>query len=212
MEVNVMTQEETERLAALEDVIRKDLKGFVRVGLALKEIRDGRLYRGKYTAWKDYLKSEWDISKAYSDYHIRAADIVGLLENAHHGGHFEGEDFSDTFKFSIPQNERQARPLSLLSVEQIPEAWKTVMQMTNGRPTALVVTKVVQEILEQQIEENKDGLQKTIIKEVTVPDDFAEQFAKLIEVLSMYRKSGWRDFNRKKALEFVDSVKEYLNS
>lgn len=212
MEVNVMTQEETDRLAALEDVIRKDLKGFVRVGLALKEIKEKKLYRGKYTVWKDYLKAEWDIGMAYGDYHIKAADIVGLLENSHHGGNFEGEDFSDTFEFSLPQNERQARPLALLSDKQIPEAWKTVMQMTNGRPTAMVVTKVVQDILERQIEENKDGLQKTIIKEVTVPDDFAEQFAKLIEVLSMYRKSGWRDFNRKKALEFVDSVKEYLNS
>ena len=213
MEVNVMTQEETERLVELEAVIRKDLKGFVRVGLALKEIKEKKLYRGKYTAWKDYLKAEWDIGMAYGDYHIKAADIVMLLENSHNCGNSDENNVHDCGHFDLlPKNEAQTRPLALLSEEQIPDAWKTVLSLTGGKPTALAVTKVVQGILEAQLEDDKGGLQQTIIKEVTVPDDFAEQFAKLIEVLAMYRKAGWRDFNRKKALEFVDSIKEYLNS
>lgn len=212
MKINVMTQEDTARLAELEAVIKKDLKGFVRVGMALKEIRDNKLYRGKYTTWKDYLKNEWDISKSYGEYHIKASDIVGLLENVHNCGHFEGEDFSDTFEFSLPTNEAQTRPLALLTEEQIPRAWKEVMLRTNGKPTALAVTKVVQDILEAQLEEGKSGLQKNLVKEVTVPDDFSEQFNKLIEVLALHRKSGWKEFNKKKALEFLKAIEEYLRS
>ena len=212
MELDLMSQDETDRLAELEAVIKKDLKGFVRVGIALKEIRDKKLYRGRYTTWKDYLKNEWDISKSYGEYHIKASDIVGLLENVHNCGHFEGEDFSDTFEFSLPKNEAQARPLALLSDEQIPKAWKEVMQRTNGKPTALAATKVVQEILEAQLEQEKKGVQQSLIKEVTVPDDFSEHFTRLIEVLDIHRKSGWKNFNRKKALEFVQAVESYLKS
>ena len=213
MEVNVMTSEETARLAELEAVIKKDLKGFVRVGRALKEIKEKKLYRGKYATWKDYLKNEWDISKSNGNYHIRASEIIGILENGHSCGRFEG------VKFSPPRNEAQARPLGLLSdddgklnEEQILEAWKEVMQQTNGRATALVITKVVQNHLEAQLDEEKKGLQKNLPKEVNIPEDFSEQFNRLIEVLSMHRKGGWKEFNRKKALEYLHALEEYLNS
>jgi len=258
MEISVMSKEETKRLAELEAVIEKDLKGFLRVGMALKEIRDGRLYRGKYTQWKDYLKAEWDISRAYAHRYIAAYDVVenirvsynkmlpignilppvesapydkmlpigNILSPVESG---VGDTTTDSeneqdkaasalglaqvsLGFAIPKNEAQARPLTLLSSEQQAEAWKTVLQMTNGEVTALAVNKVVQAILEAQLDEDKGEIQEKITKEVSVPEDFSEQFSKLIEILDIYRKSGWREFKRKKALEYLRAIEEYLKS
>jgi len=213
MELNLMSPEETDRLAELEAIIKRDMQGFVRVGLALKEIFDKNLYRGKYTTWKDYLKAEWDMGKSYADYQIKAAGTIGNLEEKFHNcGTFESEEFDYTVDFILPKNEAQTRPLTLLSKEQQPDAWKLAVLITNGKPTALAVTKVVQEILEAQLDEDKKGLQDRLPKEVNIPDDFSEQFNRLIEVLSMHRKSGWKEFNRKKALEYLHALEEYLNS
>lgn len=48
-EVQRLTAPETEQLKRLEGVVRKDLKAFVRVGNALAEIRERRIYRLKGT-------------------------------------------------------------------------------------------------------------------------------------------------------------------
>ena len=203
MELNLMSPEETSRLAELEEVIKADIKGFIRVGMALKEIRDSHLYRAKHTTWKDYLREEWDLSKAYGNYQIAASDVVDhLKEMTTNGGHLP-----------LPQNERQTRPLILLEdPEQQVAAWKEAVTRSGGKVTALAVMKVVMEILEAKKDEEKSGIQKRIDKEVSVPDDFSNQLTKLIEILALYRKSGWKGFNRKKALEFVAAIEQYLKS
>ena len=61
----LMTTEEETRLEELETIIKEDLRGFIRVGMALQEIKKTRLYRGKYNEWKDYLKAEWEIGRAH---------------------------------------------------------------------------------------------------------------------------------------------------
>jgi len=201
---DLMSPEETGRLAELEEVIKEDIKGFLRVGMALKEIRDSHLYRAKYTTWKDYLREEWDLSKSYGEYQIAATDVVeNLKANVHNCGHFN----------ILPKNEAQARPLTLLEdPEQQVAAWKEAVTRSGGKVTALAVMKVVMEILEAKKDEEKSGIQKDIIKEVTVPDDFSNQLTKLIEIMSMHRKSGWKGFNRKKALEFINAIEQYLKS
>ena len=203
MELNLMSPEETSRLAELEEVIKADIKGFIRVGMALKEIRDSHLYRAKHTTWKDYLREEWDLSKAYGNYQIAASDVVDhLKEMTTNGGHLP-----------LPQNERQTRPLILLEdPEQQVAAWKEAVTRSGGKVTALAVMKVVMEILEAKKDEEKSGIQKRIDKEVSVPDDFSNQLTKLIEIMSMHRKSGWKGFNRKKALEFINAIEQYLKS
>jgi len=220
MAMELMSKEETARLDELEAVIKQDLKGFIRVGMALKEIRESRLYKGKYAAWPDYLKSEWDISKSYANYQIESSDVVmNLQENGHNCGHFETdkpqknaimEALFDDIPF--PRNEAQARPLALLAPVQQVSAWEQVLRRTGGRVTAAAVTKVVQEILEGRLFEEKNLLKKDIAKEVSVPDDFSEQFTLLIEIMDLHRKAKWKGFNRKKAIEFVHAVEAYIKS
>ena len=72
----LMTTEEETRLEELETIIKEDLRGFIRVGMALQEIKKTRLYRGKYNEWKDYLKAEWDLGRRIADYQIEAYFVV----------------------------------------------------------------------------------------------------------------------------------------
>ncbi|MCF8112792.1 MAG: hypothetical protein K9K21_02945 [Desulfotignum sp.] len=246
MEVKVMSPEETDRLAELEAAVRKDLKGFLRVGMALKEIRDQKLFRGKAVTWEDYLKQVWDFSKAYGNRYIAAynvvenivitqAKLVNTDKTAPMGAVSEnakmtpmGVILDDEEKPSsdvvlkesampswaqetlLPQNERQARPLTLLSPEQQTAVWQRVLLETGGKPTALAVRKRVEEILDAQLDETKEGIQKRVTKDVSIPEDFSQQFAKLLEILSMYRKSGWKEFNRKQALDYVKAIEDFL--
>ncbi|HEX6762895.1 MAG TPA: hypothetical protein VF094_08855 [Gaiellaceae bacterium] len=45
---------ESARLAELEHVVEQGLQTFVEVGLALAEIRDGRLYRATHSTFAEY--------------------------------------------------------------------------------------------------------------------------------------------------------------
>ena len=200
MELDLMSPDETSRLAELEEVIKADIKGFIRVGMALKEIKEKRLYRSKQVTWELYLKNEWDIGKSYADYKMRAVDVLENLKQ------------TSTMVEVLPKNERQIRPLTLIPPDQQAAAWKKAISRSGGKVNALAVMKEVKEILEAKKDEEKSGIQKDIVKEVTVPDDFSNQLTKLIEIMSMHRKSGWKGFNRKKALEFINAIEQYLKS
>lgn len=203
MSSDLMSPEENKRLAELEEVIKADIKGFIRVGMALKEIRENRLYRARYATWELYLKEEWDLTKTHANRQISAFDVVENINRS--------EEMTPIGV--IVKNEAQARPLTLLEdPEQQVDAWRVAVARSGGKVTALAVMKVVMEILESQRELERGGIQEKIIKEVSVPDDFSNQFNKLIEVLALYRKSGWKNFNRKKALEFVNAIELYLKS
>ena len=261
VEIELLEPAEAQRLEELETIISRDIKGFLRVGMALKEIKEKQLYRGKYATWKQYLREEWDISKSYGHRYIEAYNVVenlklnfnerlpmgnllendklnpnkrlpigNLLENdkldlnksAPMGALLEEEsgpegsssvfDPVDSVDLILPRNERQARPLTLLPPEQQATAWQQVVKKTDGKVTALAVAKVVQDILDAKREKERQEVQKKIAKEVTVPDDFSEQFNRLIGILALYRKARWNGFNRKRALEYLHAIEDYLNA
>lgn len=211
-----MSPEEENRLKELEDIIKKDLNGFVRVGMALKEIRVARLYRSKYTTWKDYLKAEWDMGMRIAEYQVKAFEIVeNLKQNAHNCAPFENsttaeEEIGSDIIEVLPRNEAQVRPLALLPPVQQITAWTQAVTRTNGKVTALEVNKVVEEILEKKKHQEKITLQKKVTREVDVPDDFTEAFRAILTVIDKHRSARWKDFKRKKAIEFVKALEQYL--
>jgi hypothetical protein len=84
-----------------ERTIARGLKSFVEVGMALKEIRDRRLYRQLYSTFEEYCARRWDFSRPRA-YELCAASevIADLSANA-------------DIKL-LPENEAQARPLTRL--------------------------------------------------------------------------------------------------
>jgi len=54
-----LTVPERGRFAALEQVVEKNLNGFIEIGDALREIKASELYREKFKTWEGYLADRW---------------------------------------------------------------------------------------------------------------------------------------------------------
>ncbi|HEY2301818.1 MAG TPA: hypothetical protein VGH66_07990, partial [Acidimicrobiales bacterium] len=91
----------------LEAVIEADVAAFVRVGLALAEVRDRELWRPGYVSWTHYCEERWGFSRFRAHRLISGAEIAEALPIGQR-----------------PTSERQARELGRLNPEDRPAAWE----------------------------------------------------------------------------------------
>ena len=74
--MQVVAKSRKQRLRACENVLAEHMEEFVRVGLALKEIRDDHLYKeGGFDHFKDYCRKKWEIGTNYANKIISSADL-----------------------------------------------------------------------------------------------------------------------------------------
>ena len=99
-----LTKGEQTRLTALEEVVEEGLGTFVQVGLALKSIRDKRLYQDQDETFEGYCRKRFDLSRPHAYRLIDAANVVEVV--------------SPIGDIDPPQNEAQARELTKLANEQ----------------------------------------------------------------------------------------------
>lgn len=126
-----LTDSEEKRLAALEVTIESGLKVFFEVGTALLEIRDSRLYRRDYKKFEDYCRVRWQLKQSRAYQLMDAASVVGNLESSTNGG-------------TLPDNERQTRPLTQLAPEEQVLVWQVVTDTAPaGKVTEAHVRSVV---------------------------------------------------------------------
>ena len=71
-----LSLEETQRLNICEAVIQDGLETFVKVGNALLEIRDLKLYRKDFGTFEDYCRQRWKMVRRQADRLIQAAEVV----------------------------------------------------------------------------------------------------------------------------------------
>lgn len=221
----IPSEAEIERLKVLEGVIVKGIKAMFEMGMAMKEIRDTRLYRIRCDNWREYCRQVWDMGKAYVDYQIAAADVIkNLKENAHHGGHlltdkgtYKVQDWDENlgeFTAKLPANERQARPLTLLSPAEQIVAWERVVEATEAsgqKITAVVVDTVVRNMLNEKDQQKKNYMQRDIEKKV--PEDFGKVFNELIEAIDRYKSMKWKGIDRKMIVAYIRQLEaEFLDA
>jgi hypothetical protein len=76
------------RLIELETLIESEQRSFYKIGKALKQIRDERLYRDLlFESFEAYLKSRWDMSRSQAYRLIEAARIIDNLSASRSRGH-----------------------------------------------------------------------------------------------------------------------------
>lgn len=75
VQVAKLTMQETDRLQALETVVGNGKEAFVKVGCALAEIRDDRLYRESFDTFEEYCVTRWQFKRNYANKLIVAAGI-----------------------------------------------------------------------------------------------------------------------------------------
>lgn len=122
---------ELQRLTQLETEIGEGLKTFIKVGSALLEIRDTRLYRLNYGTFEEYCQERWNIARRTAYQLMDAAEVV---ENVRHGAQI------------LPTTERQVRPLTQLTPEDQVIVWQRATETAaNGKVTAAHVQNVADE-------------------------------------------------------------------
>lgn len=130
-----MQQNETVKLRHLETVIESGVKVFYELGKALKEIKEGKLYRLTHSTFEEYCEQKWGLSKAYMNRTIQSCEVV---ENLTPMGAI------------IPMNERQTRPLaSLVNPEHQREVWQRII---NKNPEKITEKIIEEEVLRFKVE------------------------------------------------------------
>jgi hypothetical protein len=120
-----LSTNESARLRDCEKVIENFFQAFIKVGNALFEIRDSRLYRQTHSTFEAYCRERWTMSRPRAYQLIDAAQMTKNLS---------------TLVDKQPTSERQVRPLAKLEPEQQKEAWQ-IATANNSHPTAKAVAE-----------------------------------------------------------------------
>ncbi|MBD2019163.1 hypothetical protein H6F43_03060 [Leptolyngbya sp. FACHB-36] len=129
--VEVLTVEEKIELSQLEERVERGLRAFCEAGLALRQIRDNRLYRESYDVFEDYCRDRWDLGKSYAYELIAAAEVQ--------------ENLSGTPDAPQLTSVSQARPIAGLPPEQQVEVVQAAVAET-GKLTAATVTAAAERL------------------------------------------------------------------
>ena len=205
---DALTAEQKDRLNHLEGVIKKNFRGFVEVGLALKAIRDERLYIASHLTFEQYCRDKFELSRKVSYDKINAAEVVDLLSSTQ-----EDSDSAVDVEFvtncdidAAPETEIQpleshARKLAELPPEDRPDAWKRACQRgieRHGRVTAKTVAEVVAEALGKRTEEaiatakKCTNVSKKTNREIEFVDPaFTKALNTFLEEISAARIRNW---------------------
>lgn len=145
-EITPLSSRERTLLAELERRIVSEFSAFHRVGMALAEINERRLYRETHRTFETYCKNLWDMARGTAYRYIAAAEVfenVSTLET----------NTEETMAIRLPLNESQVRPLTRLKPEQQVTVWRSVVDTVGpGRKiTASLVNKAVKGFLGEKV-------------------------------------------------------------
>jgi len=128
------SEEQTDRLH-LERIIERS---FYEAGIALKQLRDRRLYRSTHKTFDEYCQDRFGYSSRRQPYLlIEAAAIVDNLK-----------DECDPMDHILPINERQVRPLTKLEPDEQRQAWQMAVEKAGNKvPSSTIVQDIVQRII-----------------------------------------------------------------
>jgi hypothetical protein len=130
------------RLDELTGVVREGLDSFVRVGHALMQIKEDRLWREKSVSFEAFCQVEFRFTRRHADRMIQAAQVVEDIS-------VQSESLDPGVQIEKPGGEKVVRPLSDVEPEKRAEVWKEAVETAPkdkaGKPkvTAKHVQKVV---------------------------------------------------------------------
>jgi hypothetical protein len=175
------------RLMELEGVIESERRGFYKIGKALKEIRDDRLYRQLlFESFDAYLRERWDMSKSHAYRLIEACRVIDNLSPL-------GE--------VLPENEAQLRPLGHLNPFDQRRIWRDFLaagMALNARNIKRFVSKYV-------------GAEKARIDLINViSTSYKEAVMAMLEQIRLAGCEGWRSTSREAGLFWLRVMKEKI--
>lgn len=171
----------------LEAVIESERRCFYKIGKALREIRDGRLYRDLlYVSFENYVKKRWDIGKSHA-YRLIEASIV--LDNLSPVGDV------------LPENEAQLRPLGHLNPFDQRKIWRDFLsaglELNAGN---------IQRFVSNFVKDSKTRLDLTD----TISTAYKDAVMTMLEQIKIAAEEDWRSTSREAALLWLRVMKEKI--
>jgi hypothetical protein len=139
---------ERNKLKQLEKIVADDMGRFIRVGMALAEIRDLRLYRETHTTFEAYCRNKFDMLRAHAYRLISQASVVNEL--------------SPIGDIPKPQNEAQARELAKAPKEKRVEVMKLVAAKVGDGPLTAKAIQVAVHAVKGASTANRNGSGKHV--------------------------------------------------
>lgn len=135
--------EERERL----HLERKVERAFYEAGLALRTLKERRLWRSTHLNFREYCQDRFGFGKSAVYYLMKSVEIVDNLQKIP----LIVEKSSNSEQLNstnnpLPTSETQCRPLAKLKPEQQRQAWNKAVEIASGVPSAKIVRQVVSEI------------------------------------------------------------------
>jgi hypothetical protein len=169
---------ENDRLIHLENMIAHSQEHFYKMGRALKEIRDNRLYKlALFETFEVYTKARWDMGRSHAHRLIEAYGLIKILS-----------PIGDI----LPANESQVRPLVQLKPIEQRKAWKNFLN-TGMEMTALNIKKFIK----GNREADKNGL-------ADLSDQISREYMVAVQVMleqvCVAQHDHWQKTSRQAAL------------
>ncbi len=152
LETSITTIEVLEELTPDEEKERHRLeikidRAISESWLALKQLRDRRLYRSTHKTFEEYALERFGYNRAHAYRLINAAVVLENLSLTQ-----IESDLSPNWRQKLPISESQCRELAKLPSKQQPFAWDQVLEVSGDKaPTAKVVRSVVEQIKERPL-------------------------------------------------------------
>ena len=134
---NPLTAEEEVELLECEKAIRMSRGGAVEAANALLRIRDLRLYKGRFRAFKGYCRHVWQMGSGYAYDLIKFALIRQELSASADIG-------------TLPIYEAQTRALAALNAADRATVWRRALEVARGEQITGKIVKRAGRDLERQ--------------------------------------------------------------
>lgn len=217
----VVKEETVKPLSSRERMLRAELErrivaefgAFHRVGMALAEINEGKLYRETHRTFETYCKDLWDMGRGYAYKVIGAAEVYEHIRHS-----LDGKvcttctQNEDEVIDLLPINEAQVRPLTRLKPDQQVAIWRSVVESssaTRRKVTASMINKVVKKYLG---EATTTGIRNTQarLQHEHVSADFKASFDALLDQVVKEKEAGYKTTPKTMILKYVDSLRAIL--
>lgn len=144
-----LTQEEATDRHRLEIKVER---AFSEAGVALRELRDRRLYRSTHRTFEDYCRDRFGYSRISAHYKITASEVVEnlLTKSEQIELASSSEDLLTKNEQILPTKETQIRPLAKLEPELQRQVWKQAVEAAGGKvPSERIVKGIVERLKER---------------------------------------------------------------
>lgn len=130
-----LTDPERERWVELNAKIEQGMVEFIKVGEALREIRDKRLYREDYTTWEQYCRSVLGYGKTQANRLVQEAEVADDLAQ---------------ICVKTPRKSSHLRELARLPTKELRQKAWIVVAEEEGGITAKQIKKTVRALLKEE--------------------------------------------------------------